>query len=145
MSTAQLVELLGGARVLGRGLRNPLKLADRIEEGLPSLSLERIKAELGLSDVEISRTLGTSQKTISRLRQDPRKVLNGLISDRLYRMARLFQLAVEVLEERDAAREWLLSPKLGLNNRIPLDLMSTEAGSRAVEALLTRIEYGVLS
>ena len=131
--------------VVGRGLKSPLKLADRIDEGLPSLSLESVKAELGLSDVEVCRTLGTSQKTISRLRKDPDKVLNRLISDRLYRMARMFQLAIDVLEGRDAAREWLLSPKVGLNNRVPLDLMSTEAGSREVEALLMRIEYGVVS
>ena len=145
MGTSQLIKLLGGAHVLGHGLRSPLRLADRIEEGLPSLSLECIKAEMGLSDVELSRMLGTSQKTISRLRQDPEGVLNRLVSDRLYRMARLFQLALDVLEGRDAAREWLSNPKVGLASRIPLDLLSTEAGSREVEALLTRIEYGVIS
>ena len=145
MSTSQLVKLLGGAHVLGRALKSPLSLADRIEEGLPSLSLECIKTEMDLSDFELSKMLGTSQKTISRLRQDPEGVLNRLVSDRLYRMARLFQLAVDVLERRDAAREWLANPKVGLANRIPLELLSTEAGSREVEALLMRIEYGVIS
>ena len=145
MSTAQLVDLLGGAHVLGRGLKSPLKLADRIDEGLPALSLEILKAEMGLSDVELSRTLGTSQKTISRLRKDPVGVLNRLISDRLYRMARLFQLAIDVLEGRAEAREWLSRPKVGLANRVPMELLSTEAGSREVEALLMRIEFGVIS
>jgi putative toxin-antitoxin system antitoxin component (TIGR02293 family) len=145
MNTSQLVKLLGGAHALGRGLKSPLRLADRIEEGLPTLSLECMKAEMGLSDVEFSGLLGTSQKTISRLRQDPAGVLSRQVSDRLYRMARLFQLAVDVLAGRDAAREWLSSPKVGLANRIPLALLRTEAGSREVEPLLLRIEYGVIS
>ena len=64
---------------------------------------------------------------------------------RLYRFARLFALAEEVLEDKEQARDWLRSPQVGLNNRTPLDLMRTEAGAREVESLLVRIEHGVLS
>jgi putative toxin-antitoxin system antitoxin component (TIGR02293 family) len=54
-------------------------------------------------------------------------------------------LAEEVLEDAGRAREWLHQPQRGLGNRIPLDLIRTEAGAREVEDLLGRIEYGVFS
>jgi putative toxin-antitoxin system antitoxin component (TIGR02293 family) len=57
----------------------------------------------------------------------------------------LFALAEEVLESADAARDWLRERQVGLGNRIPLELMGTEAGSREVEDLLLRIEHSVLS
>lgn len=83
--------------------------------------------------------------SISRLRKAPKSPLGTVASDRLYRMAVLYSLAEEVLEDEEMAREWLRTPQVGLNNRIPLDLMNTEAGAREVEDLLGRIEHGVHS
>ena len=39
---------------------------------------------------------------------------------------------------------WLRRPQPGLAGGIPLDLLDTEPGSRAVARLLTQIEHGVL-
>ncbi len=39
----------------------------------------------------------------------------------------------------------MLAPAIGLDNRIPIDLLSTTAGVEAVEHYLTRMEYGVYS
>jgi putative toxin-antitoxin system antitoxin component (TIGR02293 family) len=50
-----------------------------------------------------------------------------------------------VLEDKDAAREWLHDGQVGLGGRTPIDMMRTEAGAREVESLLIRIEHGVLS
>ncbi len=120
-------------------------MADAVDQGLPTDSLDRVKIVLGLSDAEVAHALGISLKTIHRLRKDPGRHLSSQASDRLYRLARLYQLANDVLENPESAREWLRSPQIGLDNRIPLDLMTSEAGSREVEALLMRIEYGVIS
>jgi putative toxin-antitoxin system antitoxin component (TIGR02293 family) len=60
-------------------------------------------------------------------------------------LARVFELAREVLEDDEAAREWIREPQLGLGYRTPLDLIRTEIGFREVEDLLGRMEYGVLS
>jgi putative toxin-antitoxin system antitoxin component (TIGR02293 family) len=145
MSVAEVAQLLGGSKVLGRGISSQLKMADAVDRGLPTGSLDRVKGELGMSDTEVAHALGISLKTIHRLRRDPDRHLSSQASDRLYRLARLYQLASEVLEDAGSAREWLRSPKIGLDNRIPMDLMTSEAGSREVEALLMRIEYGVIS
>ncbi len=145
MSIAEVAELLGGPEILGRSISTQLKMADAVDQGLPTDSLDRIKIVLGLSDAEVAHTLGISLKTIHRLRKDPARHLSSQASDRLYRLARLYQLANDVLEDPGSAREWLRSTQIGLDNRIPLDLMTSEAGSREVEALLMRIEYGVIS
>ena len=53
--------------------------------------------------------------------------------------------AQDVLEDSARAREWIQTTQIGLNNRIPFEVLVTEAGAREVEDLLTRIEYGVLT
>lgn len=57
--------------------------------------------------------------------------------------ARLYKIAAQVLEQPEAAEQWLKSPQHALGGAIPLDLARTEAGVRAVEELLGRMEHGV--
>lgn len=135
------------AEILGmrRSVTSLLDVAAIIERGLPPRSIDRVKVALELSDQEMSSALGVSAKTISRLRAQARKRLTVVLGDRLFRAAHLFALATSVLADAGSAREWLRTPQIGLNNRVPLDLMSTEAGTREVEDLLGRIEHGVLS
>lgn len=144
MSERQVAALLGGEAVLGRRVGTRLSMADAIAKGFPEKALERVKESLGLTDAEIASTLGMSPKTIGRLRSG-RALLTPVTSDRLYRLARIFSLAKDVFEDVDPAREWLKHPQVGLGNRVPLELMTTEAGAREVEDLLGRLEYGVLA
>ncbi len=122
-----------------------LFVADMVARGFQVKAMERIKAALGLSDVQLAEVLGMSQKTISRLRKNPDATLGPVASDRLYRLAALYTMARQVLGGDEDAREWLGTPQMGLNQRIPLELARTEVGAREVENLLGRIEYGVLS
>jgi len=145
MSGRDIAAVLGGRKVLGRAAATAFEFTDLIEKGLPQSALERVKKALKLTDREVSNALDISGKTVSRLRRSSAQRLSPSISDRLYRFARLYALAEEVLEDEEQARDWLRSPQIGLNNRTPLDLMRTEAGAREVESLLIRIEYGVLS
>jgi len=144
MSEKQVAALLGGEAVLGRRAGNRLGMADAVAKGLPEKALERVKESAGLTDAEMASTLGLSQKTIGRMRSG-RSSLPAVTSDRLYRLARIYSLARDVFEADDAAREWLRLPQVGLGNRVPLDLITTEAGAREIEDLLGRIEYGVLA
>lgn len=60
------------------------------------------------------------------------------------RFTRILALATDVFEDEDRAVEWLRRPQFGLGDRIPLDLINTEAGAREVESLLLQIEHGVV-
>lgn len=145
MGGREIAAVLGGRKVLGKAAATAFDFTDLIETGLPHSALEHVKNALKLTDREVSDALDISGKTITRLRHAPGRRLSPSISDRLYRFARLYALAEEVLEDKEQARDWLRSPQVGLNNRTPLDLMRTEAGAREVESLLVRIEHGVLS
>lgn len=117
-----------------------LEVMDNIRQGLPVKVLNTLSKEMMLSKDKVCEVLGLSSGTISR-----RTKLNKDEADKLYRLARIFALAINVLENKQQAIKWLNTPKAALDQKIPLDLMDTEIGSREVEKLLNRIEYGVYS
>ncbi len=115
-----------------------------VKKGFPFQAGINVKALLGLSDKEIAETIGTSEKTLQRMRKK-RAPFSMVESDRLYRMARIFALASHVMGGDDLARQWLREPQYGLGEEIPIEVMKTEEGAKEVEELLYRIEYGVLA
>lgn len=55
----------------------------------------------------------------------------------------MLALAINVLEDKQQAIEWLSTPKIALDDQVPLELLFTGIGAREVEKLLKRIEHGV--
>lgn len=139
------IEVMGGTRNLGGAVRNQIDLAERIAEGLPRSAALAVRRRLGLTEEELAAGLGVSTKTLQRQAKDAASRLKPAQSDRLYRLARIAALAEEILEDRGRAHRWLREPQRGLANRVPLGLLSSDAGAREVEDLLGRIEYGVFS
>lgn len=135
---------LGGRKCLGRMPRNAVEMDALIREGIPITCATLVQATLSLTDQTFADFLALGTRTLLRMRQGNKK-LSVSASDRLFRLARLLSLATEVLESRKAVKNWLSSPQPGLGGKKPLDLMLTEAGCQEVEALLGRIEYGVLA
>jgi putative toxin-antitoxin system antitoxin component (TIGR02293 family) len=140
MKTA-VVDILG----LSPKIESLLDVAHVIEKGLPARSIDRLKAVLKLNDEEVATTLGLSERTINRIRSQPKKKLGTKVGDQLYRAAHIFALATSVFGDEEGAHEWLRSPQFGLGNLVPLKLLTTGAGAREVEDLLGRIEHGTLS
>ena len=116
-------------------------LLGRIEEGLDVAAERCLRERLGLSLTEMAALLGTSARTLSRRQEEGR--LTPEESDRLYRYARLFERAVEVLGDEESARTWIRKGQLRLGGRVPLQIARFEPGAREVEDLLGRIERGL--
>ena len=60
-------------------------------------------------------------------------------------MARLLRIKVharEVFEDAATAEAWLNEPNPALGQRVPVELLVTDEGTRAVETVLRRIDYG---
>ncbi len=140
-STA-IAETLGGRKVLKAHPRTALDWQEIIQSGVPIRSAEALKGSMAVPDSLFARLLGVSEKTLSRLRAG-RGRLDPVASDRLYRVARIVALAIEVLEDEQRAVQWLKRGQIGLGGRIPLSLLTTDAGRDEVEKLLMRIEHGV--
>lgn len=139
----RVVDLLGGVRAFGTRSAQSVELDDEIRRGFRPAVFANFKARTGLSNAALGRMLCVSARTIDRLEGMAR--MKPALSDRLYRVARIFALAEEVLEDRTQAGEWLASPQAGLGGRVPLESLETEAGTRAVEDELLRIEHGFVA
>ena len=119
-----------------------LELVARIQRGLPARAAFELKALLGASNETVARLLGMSLRSFARLDR-AKGVLDAVSSDRLHRVARVVWTAVDVLEGEGAAVRWLKAPQGALGGAVPLDLLGTDVGARAVEVLLGRMEHGV--
>jgi putative toxin-antitoxin system antitoxin component (TIGR02293 family) len=146
MSTVVISKQIDNFLEVTKKSPNNLKLAKKIETGLPVMWINHLKKVLELTNSQIADTLGISGKTLERIRTNPASnKLNEVTSDRLYRILYIFFKTVSALEDSEEARIWLKSPQYGLGNEIPIDLLKTEAGTREIESLLGRIEHGVYS
>jgi putative toxin-antitoxin system antitoxin component (TIGR02293 family) len=115
-----------------------------LEKGLPFSTLEHFQRESGLGTLAIAKILRIPQRTLSRRKAAGR--LTGLESERLLRLADLYQKTLDLFEgDADAARNWLGTPNRALGRLPPLALAESEIGARAVEDLIGRLEHGVYS
>ncbi|MBL8270668.1 antitoxin Xre/MbcA/ParS toxin-binding domain-containing protein [Steroidobacter sp.] len=144
-SGMRVADVLGGTKTLGERPKNTDDWMALIETGLPAAAAEAIKDVVGLDDPTLAVVLGVSIRTIARARSTRDGRLDSVVSDRLYRLARLVAIARVVLEHDDKAVHWLTHPQPGLGDRRPIDLAKSEPGAREIENLLLRIEHGVYS
>jgi len=140
-STA-IANVLGGKRTLRTEPRTPADWQAVVSKGVPFGATEALKRRIAIGDDVLARLLGVSEKTLSRSRAANAR-LGPVVSDRLFRVARIGALAIEVLEGEAQAVHWLKRPQIGLGGSTPLALLTTDVGSAEVEKLLLRIEHGV--
>lgn len=96
----------------------------------------RIKGGKGVYRFKVKGT-----KAIASVQQSSR--LSREQSGRVWKFAEILTRATDVFGSQHAAEQWLESPVMGLEQRKPMDLLSTPAGVEVVEQHLTRLEYGV--
>lgn len=148
--------VLGGEKELGQAVRRAMDFDALIRKGIPFGVISHIKKDLNLADDVIARIVGISPRTVARRRRREGAPagtgaatridrLSSVESDRIYRFARIVALAQDVFEGKDEALEWLRSPQHGLGGAVPFEMLQTDAGTREVEELLIRIDYGVIS
>jgi putative toxin-antitoxin system antitoxin component (TIGR02293 family) len=70
------------------------------------------------------------------------KTLGPQASQTAVRLDHVLELAERVWGNEADATEWLNNPHPELNGETPFSLLRTEAGGRAVEALLAALEFG---
>lgn len=142
MATAQLIDVLGGPRVLKK-VRTEEELRERLREGLPYEAFDALRLAFGLSLSDLGAVLAVPERTLARRKLQRR--LRPDESDRLFRLARIAAFAVAVLGSREKASAWLHEPNRALGNDAPVARLDTDLGSRQVEAVLGRIAHGVYS
>jgi putative toxin-antitoxin system antitoxin component (TIGR02293 family) len=114
-----------------------------IERGLPLSTLEEFSAYSGIPMRELLEVV-IPARTLKHRRQR-NEPLNLDESDRLARVAKIYELAVKVYGDREDGRGWLMRPKDRFQGRSPLAMLRSEAGERAVEEFLYQIDEGVFA
>lgn len=111
-----------------------------VREGLPFTAYERVQSFLSSPASELAAVLSISERTLARRKREGH--LTKEESDRLVRLARLGERAVEVFDgDKQKAVRWLKAPKSVLQGETPLERADTEPGAREVEDMLHAIEY----
>ena len=137
-----VVGVLGGTKVVGRGVRSPEDLADEVRKGLPFAALWAVMEGYAISRDDVCEVLQLSSRNF--LRRKEQKRLSADESDRLYRLARVLAHANRVFEDPDESAEWIQTPNTALGKQQPLSLLDTDIGVQQVDRVLGRIEHGIV-
>jgi putative toxin-antitoxin system antitoxin component (TIGR02293 family) len=142
---AEVVRLLGARRTLPRIPRDPIEAHELLLHGLPAKALTFLVASFVALDWDpaLERAIGMSLRTFQRHAASDVGQLSPEQSGRIWKLAEILAKATAVFGSREEAEQWLREPAIALNQRRPLDLLATPAGTELVEDHLTRLEYGV--
>ena len=125
------------------GARSVDEVIGAVKEGLAVERFDELQEQLGVTAKELAAAVQIAERTLHRRRKQGR--LSTDESERVLRIARLFDRAVRVLGSADRARTWLKTPLVALGGKTPFEYADTEPGAREVEHVLGRIAYGVFS
>lgn len=134
MTVEEPVAVLGAVKSRDQVIR-------KIKQGLPSASFETLRAEYGVTAAELATTLNINMRTLARRKQSGRLDVDE--SERVYRLARLFQIGLNLFRDEELTRRWFAAPKAVFGGLSPLNYADTEPGAQEVEKQLRRLEHGV--
>jgi putative toxin-antitoxin system antitoxin component (TIGR02293 family) len=142
---SQVAGLLGGASIIGRPLgTGALDAHFLIEAGIPNRSVDHLAQSLKvMGQQSLEQAIGISLRTLQRKEKKPRELLSHEQAGRTWQFAELLAKATMVFGAQDEAEQWFERPAIGLNQKRPIDLLTTPAGVKVVEDHLERLAYGV--
>ena len=130
--------------LLGFRLSDPAEIIKRVEEGFSFHALERFQRNTRIPTDDLAEVVAIKLRTLHRRKKGGR--LEPDESDRLLRVSRVFAKALDLFEgDAEAAKRWFYTPAKALGGKRPIAFARTDLGTREVEALIDRLEQGVLT
>lgn len=111
-----------------------------IERGLPLTVIDEFSAYSGIPVKQLLEVV-IPPRTLKHRRQR-KEPLNIDESDRLARVAKMYELAVKVYGDREDGRDWLISHMRRFQGKTALSMLRSEAGEQAVQEFLIQIDEG---
>lgn len=118
-------------------------MAQKVEEGLPVLDVVEFGKEAGFTVDDLARLIHIPPRTYAR-RVAAKSRLKVPEGERAVRLMRVYDRAKRLFATHDNTRQWLNAELPALGGRTPLDFAQTEPGAREVEAVIERLEDGVV-
>ncbi|MCA9530649.1 MAG: DUF2384 domain-containing protein [Myxococcales bacterium] len=119
----------------------PGRTRQAVHKGLTGAKVRALQRQLGVNQKTLASLVGVAPRTLQSL--EGRKRLSAVATDRAARLVRVFDYAVEVLGDKDAASGWLLDVNQALGGEAPITWLGTDAGTLEVVDLLGRIDHGM--
>ncbi len=141
MQMERLVNALAGCTSLPKKIGSELGIYTWLKNGLPFEAVDILIKNHKITIAEIQRFI--PPRTFARRKQE--RKLNAEESDKVARLAIIFDFAEEVFGNNKKASIWLRRPNKALNGLSPIELLETDYGARIVETILGRIQHGVYS
>jgi putative toxin-antitoxin system antitoxin component (TIGR02293 family) len=113
---------------------------EAIRAGLPKTALLNVARLIETEPAEANELAFSVVPKSSLARRD---TLTSEQGEKTERLARLFLHAEHVFGDQEAARGFLHRSHPELDGRTPLQAAGTELGGRAVERILTSVEFGL--
>ena len=113
----------------------------RIKKGLPLSYFNSLCREIDLPEKRLAKVVSIPVSTLATRKKKGNFTFPE--SERLARIGRIYNRAVEVFEDKSLAKQWLKKPLFHLDGIAPIEFIDTELGAMEVENLLGRIEHGV--
>lgn len=93
---------------------------------------------------EWSAFLNMSERTMQRYKRES-KSFDPIYSEKILQITLLYNLGIDVFEEKDKFNAWLATNNLALGGVCPKNLLDNTFGINLVKDELTRIEHGILA
>jgi putative toxin-antitoxin system antitoxin component (TIGR02293 family) len=138
----RVAKMLGVGRLFKGGAGSAVAVHEALQSGLPRRALFRAMPE-GIPVSSLLPVFGISVRTFMRLKSEPDKLLDAEQSGRVWQFAEVFAKAEDVLGSHQGAADWMMAPAMALENRRPIDLLTTPVGAQLVDDVIERMRYGV--
>jgi len=100
---------------IGLQPQSSAKLIAKLKKALSVKAFNRLCSNLDISEKALAKTLNIAISTLARRKKSGR--MTSEESERIYRIARLFDRAEEVFGNRKMGRKWLKDPAWALGDR----------------------------
>ena len=138
-SHKDIIQLLGGAKAVGRPVRTVADLDAAIQAGLPRAALEHLMSAVA-PETERAKL---RNRVVPRASFQRSKILSAAHSATTERLARITALARNVWEDDAKAQRFLWAEHPELGGRKPIEAALTELGAREVEEVIQRGLHGL--
>jgi len=118
-------------------------MVQRVEEGLPVMDVVQFGKQAGFTNDELAKLINIPARTYAR-RVAGKARLKIHEGERAARLMRVFDRAKRLFGTEENTRAWFNFELPALGWRTPLDFAQTEPGAREVEAVIERLEDGVV-
>ncbi len=143
MQLAQVVEILGGEKILGKKLENKMDLVELGSRGITKNAVSHLANYLSLSWKQVADLLPITERTIQRY--TPQQHFSAVVSEQVLHIAEVLAKGNEIFENRENLLKWLNTPNKAFSGNTPFSLLGSRFGTELVLEELGRIEFGVYS